>query len=112
MKLIDGGSLAGRVAELRGRPRDAAALVAKVARAVHHARQRGILHRDLKPATVLLDAAGEPHVSDFGLAKRVSAAAGLTHTGAVGRSRRRRITWRACGRWTRWPWRGSGCRAR
>jgi WD40 repeat protein len=79
MKLIEGGSLAG----FRPPQRRAAEVIATVARAVHHAHQRGILHRDLKPSNILLDAKGEPHVTDFGLAKRVEGASHLTQTGAI-----------------------------
>jgi tetratricopeptide (TPR) repeat protein len=83
MKLIEGGSLKERLAPFTGDPRAAARLLATVARAVHHAHQRGILHRDLKPANILLDLRGEPHVTDFGLAKRIETDAGLTQSGAV-----------------------------
>jgi serine/threonine-protein kinase len=79
MKLIAGSSLDRRLAEFADDPRAAARLVAVVAEAIHHAHQRGILHRDLKPANILIDEKGQPHVTDFGLAKRIDGDPELTH---------------------------------
>src|SRR5436189_2004826 len=70
MKLIDGESLAETL-EARGKSADAARLIAQVARAVAHAHERGVLHRDIKPGNILIDAAGAPHLTDFGIAKLV-----------------------------------------
>jgi WD40 repeat protein/serine/threonine protein kinase len=83
MKLIEGRNLSRDLAHYRRDHKAAALLMSRVARAVHFAHQRGILHRDLKPANILLDDRGQPHVTDFGLAKRLDASASLSPEGAV-----------------------------
>jgi serine/threonine-protein kinase len=81
MALVPGGSLKDHRQELAVDPRRVAALMEKVARGVQHAHEHGILHRDLKPGNILLDAEGEPLVSDFGLAKFLNVSDELTTTG-------------------------------
>jgi serine/threonine-protein kinase len=83
MRLIAGTSLDKRRDEFSRDVRAAARLVATVAEAMHHAHQRGILHRDLKPANILIDDHDEPHVTDFGLARRIEGDGDLTQSGAI-----------------------------
>ncbi|HVU40940.1 MAG TPA: serine/threonine-protein kinase [Xanthobacteraceae bacterium] len=83
MKYVEGTTLARRLAEGPLTARETAQLLAPVARAIHYAHSRGVLHRDLKPSNILIDAEGRPHVSDFGLAKRVEAEMNLTLSGAI-----------------------------
>src|ERR1700693_3816730 len=80
MKFAAGGSLLESDVALRDQPRQAVGLMAKVSRAVEYAHSRSILHRDLKPGNILLDALAEPLVSDFGLAKWLDESSDLTRT--------------------------------
>lgn len=83
MEYIEGESLAGRIAR---EPLDldaAVRLLAAVARAVDHLHQQGIVHRDLKPLNILLDTAGEPYLTDFGLAKVFAPDSEITATGVI-----------------------------
>jgi len=85
MALVRGPSLAQELAEGPLPPRRAAEILVKVARAIQFAHERGILHRDLKPHNVLIDEAGHPWVTDFGLAKHLDGSAEQTADGdAVG----------------------------
>ncbi len=107
LELVDGGTLAQKIGGTPQPAREAAALVATLARAIHYAHQQGVIHRDLKPANVLLKHEGErikdekqqattpassfllhlssltPKIADFGLAKKMDSAAGVTGSGVI-----------------------------
>src|SRR5437016_4126427 len=80
MKFVEGGQLDEVVRRAPMSIRQGAELIAKVARTVHYAHEHGILHRDIKPGNILLDAKGEPHLTDFGLARLVESESSVTHT--------------------------------
>src|SRR6266511_1622794 len=80
MKFVEGGQLDEVVKHTPLSIRQAVELIAKVARTVHYAHEHGILHRDIKPGNILLDAKGEPHLTDFGLARLVESESSVTQT--------------------------------
>src|SRR4051794_20359295 len=80
MKFVEGGQLDEVVRCTPMSIRQAAELVTKVARTVHYAHEHGILHRDIKPGNILLDAEGEPLLTDFGLVRLVEAESTITRT--------------------------------
>jgi serine/threonine protein kinase len=82
LEYLRGRTLARMIAS--GRPlewREALRLSAKVGRALHHAHSQGIIHRDMKPANVMVLDTGEPKIMDFGIAKIATAEGGLTFSG-------------------------------
>jgi len=80
MKFVEGGQL-DEVTKREPMPlRRAVELIVKVARTVHYAHEHGILHRDIKPGNILLDAKSEPHLTDFGLARLVESESSVTQT--------------------------------
>ena len=80
MKFIEGGQLDEVVKHKPMSIRQAVELITKVARTVHYAHEHGILHRDIKPGNILLDQKGEPHLTDFGLARLVESESTVTRT--------------------------------
>jgi serine/threonine protein kinase/tetratricopeptide (TPR) repeat protein len=80
MKFIEGGALDELFKRDPMPTCPAAKLIAELARAVHYAHQRGILHRDIKPGNILIDAKGEPHLTDFGLARLMEGGGTITRT--------------------------------
>src|SRR4029077_7481650 len=78
MKFVEGGQLDEVVRREPMPIRSAVELIAKVARTVHYAHEHGILHRDIKPGNILLDQKGEPHLTDFGLARLVESESSVT----------------------------------
>src|SRR5947207_2428141 len=80
MNLIEGGQLDEVVRREAISIRRAAELIAKLARTVHYAHEHGILHRDIKPGNILLDTEGEPHLTNFGLARLVETESTVTRT--------------------------------
>jgi serine/threonine protein kinase len=83
MDYIDGPSLEQRLADGPLAGKVAARYLVIIAQAIQHAHEHGILHRDLKPSNILLDTNDRPHVTDFGLAKRLGIDSGQTRTGQI-----------------------------
>src|SRR5206468_6627818 len=80
MKLVEGGPLNEVAGRGQMSPHQGAEIIARLARTLHYAHQRGVLHRDIKPGNILIDAKGDPHLTDFGLARLVETERTVTRT--------------------------------
>src|SRR5204863_814211 len=80
MKFVEGGQLDQVVTSEPISIRRAVELVATLARTVHYAHEHGILHRDIKPGNILVDKNGEPHLTDFGLARLIEDQSTITNS--------------------------------
>ena len=80
---VEGCSLKEWLSRRQFTPREAAELCVKIAEALHAAHEAGVVHRDLKPGNIMMDMAGEPHITDFGLAKRETGEITMTVDGQI-----------------------------
>src|SRR5262249_43193046 len=83
LEFVAGGSLADQIRSIPWEARRAAEMVEKLARAVCHAHEHGVVHRDLKPGTVLWPTRGEPKGAAFGRAKRIDTDPDLSRPGSI-----------------------------
>jgi hypothetical protein len=83
MGFVEGQSLSQRLADGPLPAREAAELIRRVSEAIEYAHQHGVIHRDLKPGNILIDAQGSPRITDFGLAKKVQGGSDLTGSGQI-----------------------------